>query len=43
MTMEQEITRRLLAFLDASPSCYHAAANVAEALLKAGYTWLYEG
>ena len=41
--MEQEITRRLLAFLDASPSCYHAAANVAEALLKAGYTRLYEG
>lgn len=39
--MEQEITR-LLAFLDASPSCYHAAANVAEALLKAGYTQLYE-
>ena len=30
--MEQEITRRLLAFLDASPSCYDAAANVAEAL-----------
>ena len=41
--MEQELTRRLLAFLDASPSCYHAAANVAEALLKAGYTRLYEG
>ena len=41
--MEQEITRRLLAFLDASPSCYHAAANVAEALLQAGYTRLYEG
>ena len=40
--MEQEITR-LLAFLDASPSCYHAAANVAKALLKAGYTRLYEG
>ena len=41
--MEQEITRRLLAFLDASPSCYHAAANVEAALLKAGYTRLYEG
>ena len=41
--MEQEITRRLLVFLDASPSCYHAAANVAEALLQAGYTRLYEG
>ena len=41
--MEQEITRRLLAFLDASPSCYHAAANVADVLLKAGYTRLYEG
>ena len=41
--MEQEITRRLLAFLDASPSCYHAAANVAETLLQVGYTRLYEG
>ena len=41
--MEQEITRRLLAFLDASPSCYHAAANVSEALLQAGYARLYEG
>ena len=41
--MEQEITRRLLACLDASPSCYHASANVAEALLQAGYTRLYEG
>ena len=41
--MEQEITRRLLAFLNASPSCYHAAASVETALLKAGYTRLYEG
>ena len=40
--MEQE-NKRLLAFLDASPSCYHAAANTAEMLLKAGYTRLYEG
>ena len=40
--MEQE-NKRLLAFLDASPSCYHAAANTAEALLEAGYTRLYEG
>ena len=41
--MEQEITRRLLAFLDASASCYHAATNVEAALLKEGYTRLYEG
>lgn len=41
--MEQKINRQLLSFLDASPSCYHAADNVAEALLKAGYTRLYEG
>ena len=27
--MEQEITRRLLAFLDASPRCYHAAEQIA--------------
>ena len=40
--MEQE-NKRLLAFLDASPSCYHAAANTAKMLLKAGYTRLYEG
>ena len=41
--MDQNISRQLLAFLDASPSCYHAAANAAAELLAAGYTPLYEG
>ena len=41
--MDQNISRQLLEFLDASPSCYHAAANVAKELLAAGYTRLYEG
>ena len=41
--MDQNISRQLLAFLDASPSCYHAAANAAAELLAAGYTRLYEG
>lgn len=40
--MEQEITR-LLDFLNDSPSCYHAAANVAQRLVKEGYLRLYEG
>ena len=41
--MEQHLNRQLLAFLDASPSCYHAADNVAQALLGAGYQQLWEG
>ncbi len=41
--MDETISRQLLAFLDASPSCYHAVANVAAELLAAGYTRLYEG
>lgn len=32
----------LLRFLNASPSCYHAAANIASALEKAGFTRLWE-
>ena len=32
----------LLEFLNDSPSCYHAAANVAQALEAAGYTQLRE-
>ena len=35
-------TERLLAFLDASPSVYHAAENIAEELKNAGYTRLSE-
>lgn len=39
--MEQ--TKRLLRFLDASPSCYHAAENLACALTDRGYGELSEG
>ena len=35
-------TEKLLAFLDASPSVYHAAKNIEEELKKAGYTGLSE-
>ena len=35
-------TEKLLAFLDASPSVYHAAKNIEEELKKAGYTCLPE-
>lgn len=40
--MEQELSRRLLAFLDASPSCYHAAENLKAELLANGYARLWE-
>ena len=40
--MEQDIARRLLAFLDASPSCYHAVENVKAELLADGYRQLWE-
>lgn len=33
----------LLDFLNRSPSCYHAADNIAKRLLKEGYSRLYEG
>ena len=35
--------KRLMAFLDGSPSCYHAASQAAARLTEAGYTRLYEG
>ncbi len=35
-------TKKLLAFLDASPSVYHAAANIENELKNAGYTRLNE-
>lgn len=41
--MSLEISRQLLDFIDASPSCYHAAANVANLLQEAGYERLMEG
>jgi len=37
-----EITRDLLQFLNHSPSCYHAAHQVAQHLLAAGYERLWE-
>lgn len=40
--MEQDISRRLLAFLDASPSCYHAVENLKAELLEKGYEQLWE-
>ena len=38
-----EINRELLAFLDHSPSAFHATANMCEMLKEAGCTRLYEG
>ena len=40
--MEQDINRRLLAFLDGSPSCYHAVENIRRELLENGYEQLWE-
>ena len=40
--MEQEVTRRLLDFLDASPSCYHAVDNLARRLEAEVYERLRE-
>ena len=40
--MEQDLSRRLLDFLDGSPSCYHAVENVRRALEAAGYRQLWE-
>ena len=38
----ENINRELLDFIDASPTAWHAAANVAAELERAGYTRLYE-
>jgi len=40
--MEQDLIRRLLDFLDASPSCYHAVDNLARRLEAEGYERLRE-
>lgn len=40
--MEQDFNRRLLAFLDGSPSCYHAVENIRRELLENGYEQLWE-
>ena len=41
--MEQDITRRLLEFLDASPCCYHAVEQIVQRLESAGFRRLWEG
>lgn len=41
--MKDDMTRRMLDFIDASPTCYHAAANTADRLRAAGYERLTEG
>ncbi|MCD8121161.1 MAG: M18 family aminopeptidase [Clostridiales bacterium] len=38
-----EINRELLSFLDASPTAFHASANMQDRLERAGYTKLFEG
>ena len=38
----ESINRELLDFIDKSPTAWHAAANVAAELERAGYTRLYE-
>ena len=40
--MKHDLTRQLMTFLDESPTCFHAAANVAQALTEAGYIRLWE-
>ena len=41
--MSLDISRQMLDFIDASPTCYHAAANIAKELLTDGYRQLWEG
>lgn len=41
--MSLDVSRQLLDFLDASPSCYHAAENIVKELLAEGYEQLWEG
>ena len=40
--MDENLIRRLLDFLDASPSCYHAVDNLVRRLEAEGYTRLRE-
>ena len=40
--MEQDLSRGLLAFLDASPTCYHAVEELTKELLGNGYQQLWE-
>ncbi len=38
----RELSKELLAFLDASPSCFHAVKNLSDLLISAGFTPLAE-
>ncbi len=38
----RELSKELLAFLDASPSCFHAVKNLSDLLIEAGFTPLAE-
>ena len=40
--MELEIARELIQFINASPSCYHAADTAARMLSERGYARLWE-
>lgn len=41
--MTATVAKQLMAFIDQSPSAFHATANLAERLRQAGYTELFEG
>ena len=40
--MEKSATKELINFIDASPTCFHAVANMKESLLKEGFVELKE-
>ena len=40
--MQHALSQELLAFLDASPTCFHAVKNLADRLDEAGFTPLTE-
>ena len=42
MEQAKKLAKELMAFIDNSPSCYHATANLAQLLDKEGYTGLHE-
>ena len=42
LSKAQELSKELLAFLDASPSCFHAVKNLSDLLIEAGFTPLAE-
>lgn len=40
--MDHTLSKELLSFLDASPSCFHAVKNLSSLLIEAGFTPLAE-